>query len=126
MIEYDDDVQSLAFKLTALRSTFLCLSIEFSLATVILYAKNCTVHTEVYYSGQGRGQERNTYCRDPSSTASFGYALARTRERESRVLYALLPGPSPLIRSIQGGKAQSKPAAFAACSLTVAFSVAPP
>jgi hypothetical protein len=33
---------SLAFKLTVLRSTFLCLSIEFSLATVILYAKNCT------------------------------------------------------------------------------------
>jgi hypothetical protein len=35
-------VQSLAFKLTVLRSKFLFLSIEFSLATVILYAKNCT------------------------------------------------------------------------------------
>jgi hypothetical protein len=35
-------VQSLAFKLTVLRSIFLCLSIEFLLATVILYAKNCT------------------------------------------------------------------------------------
>jgi uncharacterized protein YceK len=35
-------VQSLALKLTVLRSTFLCLSIVFSLATVILYAKNCT------------------------------------------------------------------------------------
>jgi hypothetical protein len=33
-------VQSLALKLTVLRSTFLCLSIVFSLATVILYAKN--------------------------------------------------------------------------------------
>jgi hypothetical protein len=37
-------VQSLAFKLTVLRSTFLYLSIEFSLATDILYAKNCTVY----------------------------------------------------------------------------------
>jgi hypothetical protein len=36
-------VKSLAFKLAVLRSTFLCLSIEFSLATVILYAKNCTI-----------------------------------------------------------------------------------
>jgi hypothetical protein len=38
----NNDVQSLAFKLTVLRSKFLCLSIEFLLATVILYAKNCT------------------------------------------------------------------------------------
>jgi hypothetical protein len=45
-------VQSLAFKLTVLRSTFLCLSIEYSLATVILYGKNCTynLHPSVFDS----------------------------------------------------------------------------
>jgi hypothetical protein len=43
-VKKQESVQSLAFKLTVLRLIFLCLSIEFSLATVILYAKNCIVH----------------------------------------------------------------------------------
>jgi hypothetical protein len=45
---FEYDVQSLAFKMTVLRSTLLCLSIEFSLATLILYAKNCTLYLISY------------------------------------------------------------------------------
>jgi hypothetical protein len=46
-------VLSLAFKLTVLkRSIFLCLSIEFALATVILYVTNCTVHEEIVHKTQ--------------------------------------------------------------------------
>jgi hypothetical protein len=49
LLEYivSSTVQSFAFKLTALRSTFLCLSIGFSLTTVVFYMEKTVQYNVV-------------------------------------------------------------------------------